>query len=158
MEIRKINPVKLNQSPIHFEPKRVNRWLLHFDENFDEGVLDAAFELQAPSFKRNLFGFMIAQPIKIKFYDQIGPSTSYTISKFWQRKNLSLGKRIFDYFFGKGFKFHINMLDPANNVVSLWEMRNCYITKVDFGKLAYGEDGVATVEVTIQPSHSILIF
>jgi hypothetical protein len=59
-----------------------------------------------------------------------------------------------------GYKrdLELEMLDPTGAVVQKWILKNCFLTDVDFGDLAYSDDGLATISATIRPDYCILAY
>ena len=52
------------------------------------------------------------------------------------------------------------MLDGGNGastpqVLETWECYGCYVTAANYQSLAYGEQGPATIDLTIQPDNCI---
>lgn len=52
---------------------------------------------------------------------------------------------------GNGIDIKVEILSPDSQVLGVWEMINCVITEVDFGKLSYSDMGVYRVIVTFTP-------
>ena len=50
------------------------------------------------------------------------------------------------------------MLDPTGTAVSQWIIKNAMPVTVNFGDLAYDDDGLSTIEITIRPDYCILSF
>jgi hypothetical protein len=58
------------------------------------------------------------------------------------------------------FTLRIEMLDGGNGastpqVLETWECYGCYVTAANYQSLAYGEQGPATIDLTIQPDNCI---
>jgi hypothetical protein len=52
----------------------------------------------------------------------------------------------------------LQMLDPTGVVVEIWIMVGCFLTKADFQSLAYGEDGLVTIQATLRPDYCVLVY
>ena len=137
----------LTKMPLTYEPLRKNRWILRFpaDLGIQEWTLESAkrpqinqpaTEIQFINTSTYVVGRYTWGEINVVFRDPIGPSTSQAIME-WVR---------------------LTSLDPTGAVVQKWILKNCFLTDVDFGDLAYSDDGLATISATIRPDYCILAY
>jgi hypothetical protein len=50
------------------------------------------------------------------------------------------------------------MLDPTGVVVEKWILQGTFLTSVNFGSLAYGQDGIATIDASLRMDRCILVY
>jgi hypothetical protein len=60
--------------------------------------------------------------------------------------------------YAAGYKKNILLkaVDPTGVEVEKWTLEQCMITAIDFGENSYEEDGLTTVQLTLQPWRCIL--
>lgn len=121
------------------EPKRSNRYVVRFPEEFKD---IAAFCVS--STRRPLW---IPQQgwcdITIKLMDMIAPSTSRQIFEFIRWQQIGGNSE-------KGLDFIIELLDPCGLTVERWEIFGL-ITRIDFGELSYDSDELGSIKLNISP-------
>jgi len=148
---RSSNENILIKTPILYEPKRKNRWILRFPEEM--GIQSwVVSKTKRPSYRiveTKIFGFSVCNKkvwdeITIEFRDPIGPSTA----------QLLMGD--FDAF--KPFNYVLELLDPTGVVIEKWDVVGCQIKSVDFCELAYENHGIANIIMVIKPKEAILQF
>jgi predicted nucleic-acid-binding Zn-ribbon protein len=136
-----------------YEPKRVNRFLVTFPEEF--GLQQwVNYSASRPSmyFKTKKFlGFTYYkkikwEPIEFNFRDPIGPSTSQALYDLITDDNL------------KPFNFKIELLDPTGGVVERWNIMNTTIKSIDFGHLSMDDDEMANCKMVVEFTVAHLLF
>ena len=150
-----------------YEPKVCNRWVITLPEEF--GIPSwAVHATQRPTI---IFSHSNKNnPIKIKFYDPIGESTTRA---FWE---ISVGYGViygdniihpetklklvdkFQKFRLNGFDYNLEMLDPVGGIIESWTIKGCKILEIDFGELDYSNDKPVECSMTVQPKNVILNF
>jgi hypothetical protein len=142
-----------------YEPKRMNRFLIAFPEDFNIPVWGVS-EASRPFMKlisKKIFGFKLSKSLQwddlvIKLRDPIGPSTSQSLMELIHPdlKNKHKVK--------EKFSLQIEMLDPTGVVVEKWQLDNCEFKSIDFGKLSYDNDNLVTCTLTIKLKDVVLLF
>lgn len=110
--------------------------------------------------KINYAGKPTWQTVAIVLRDDVTGSVSKLVGEQLQKQ--------FDFFeqasaaSGVDYKFtmRIEMLDGGNGantpqVLETWECYGCYVTAANWQSLAYGEQGPATIDLTIQPDNCV---
>jgi hypothetical protein len=110
--------------------------------------------------KINYAGKPTWQTFSVVLRDDVTNSVSKLVGEQLQKQ--------FDFFeqasaaSGVDYKFtmRIEMLDGGNgaqtpNVLETWECYGCYVTAANYQSLAYGEQGPATIDLTIQPDNCV---
>lgn len=110
--------------------------------------------------KINYAGKPTWQPFTIVLRDDVTGAVSKLVGEQLQKQ--------FDFFeqasaaSGVDYKFstRIEMLDGGNGantpqILETWECYGCYVTAANYQSLAYGEQGPATIDLTIQPDNCI---
>ena len=151
--------------PVPYEPKKNNRWVVKLPEEFDidDWVLRAT---ERPSAKI-VDGEVIPNPISIKFYDPIGPSTAQKV--FLAMVGLTTYDNDAQYDKPKmhketmknlkdGFDYTLELLDPTGFPIENWTISGCKLIGVDFGKLNYADDDVCSVTIILQPKSFVLLY
>lgn len=161
-----VAPMESNMSiPLPYEPKRTNRWIVTFPEDFEipDWTMTKACR---PKFlihnKMVSYGEMT-----FTFRDPIGPSMSQavwdlllkitTLSKSYD-PNSDVETTEFWKKYRTGFPLKIEMLDPTGHVVESWDLAGCKLLSVDFGELDYSDDSFATLSMKIKPDLATLQF
>jgi len=85
----------------------------------------------------------------------IGPSTSQQLME-WVRLHVESLTGRMGYAAGYKKNIYLKALDPVGVEVEKWFLEQCMITSIDFGENSYDDDGLATVNVKIQPWRCIL--
>lgn len=158
----------LLKSPLPYEPKRENRFILRFPSEL--GINEWFVETAArPSIKINpvemqflntstfVAGRFNWDPISVKFRDPIGPSAAQALMEWVRLCAESVTGRM-GYAAGYMKTVDLEMLDPAGVVVEKWLIVNAFLTDVSFGSLAYTSDAVANITATLRPQRCILVY
>lgn len=158
----------LLKSPLPYEPKRENRFILRFPSEL--GINEWFVETAArPSIKINsvempflntstfVAGRFNWDPISVKFRDPIGPSATQALMEWVRLCAESVTGRM-GYAAGYMKTVDLEMLDPAGVVVEKWLLVNSFLTDVNFGSLAYSSDAVANITASLRPQRCILVY
>jgi len=158
----------LMKMPVPYEPKRQNRFILRFDSTL--GINEWFVESAArPSYKVNateiqflntstyVAGRFNWDPISVKFRDPIGPSASQALMEWVRLCTESVTGRM-GYAAGYKKDVSLEMLDPTGVVVEKWILQGTFLTSVNFGSLAYGQDGIATIDASLRMDRCILVY
>ncbi len=154
--------------PTTFEPLRKNRFLLRFpaDLGIQEWWLSSA---SRPSIEQGateipflntstwVIGRFIWSTIDVVFRDPIGPSASQAVME-WVRLHSESATGRQGYAAGYKKSVDLEMLDPSGVVVQKWQLQGTMATNVGFGDLSMDDDGLAEINVTLQPDRCILVF
>lgn len=154
--------------PIPYEPKRKNRFILRFDSSlginewFVESASRPKIDITSVPIKflnteTYVSGSFKWNAITVNFRDPIGPSASQALME-WVRLHAESVTGRMGYAAGYKKNVDLEMLDPTGVVVEKWILERCLITSADFGGLSYGEDGLATISITMQPDRCILVY
>jgi hypothetical protein len=149
LQIRKTN--NLGHMPVQYEPKRKNRWLVHFPEHFKIESW-CVTKTQRPSMKiveKRFLGIKMGMNVEwekmsFEFVDPIGPSVSERLYE------------LMDDELTENFDYTLEMLDPTGVVVEKWLIKDCEIEAISLGSLDYAEDGIAKCFMLIKPGKVIL--
>jgi hypothetical protein len=158
----------LIKAPIEYEPLRKNRFLLRFPSDLgiqEWWVSNAArpnismTETEIPFLNTSTWvvGRYLWDQINVTLRDPIGPSASQAVME-WIRlaSESSTGRQGYAVSYKRDLV--LEMLDPTGTAVSQWIIKNAMPVSVNFGDLAYDDDGLATIEMTIRPDYCILSF
>ena len=118
-----------NKDFVSFEPKKNNRWMVHFPD-----------ELEIPSWAvkhidRPAYPFNAGDKFTMSLYDPIGPSMSKVISTFLEKQ--------------QPFKLVLKLLDPVGLAVENWNFTGCLITKAKWSDLDYSNDEPCSILLEI---------
>jgi hypothetical protein len=133
----------LKKLPLEFEPKKINRFVVRFENSTIE-------EWVVHKVSKPIYNFEDGwKDIVVELRDPIGPSTSLKlfreiIEPAIQEKNES--QHIF-----------IEMLDPTSEVVERWKITGHY-EEIDFGVGDYSKDDLVTIKITFKPTMCELEF
>jgi hypothetical protein len=130
------------------EPKRKNRWLVHFPAHFKIEPWCVS-KTQRPSVKiveKRFLGIRMGTTldwgkIEFEFIDPISPSISESLHALMEDELTE----VFDY--------KLEMLDPTGKVVETWEIKDCEIISIDLGTLFYGSNDIAKCFMTVKPGN-----
>lgn len=158
----------LLKMPLQYEPLRKNRWILRFpaDLGIQEwyvatakrpGVSQQAKAIPFLNSETYVAGRYVWDEMTVTLNDPIGPSASQAVMEWERLTSESLTGR---QGYAAGYKRDVElaMLDPTGVVVQLWILKNCFMTKADFGDLNYSDDGVAQITMTLRPDYCILAY
>jgi len=131
---------------IPHEPKRKNRWLVHFPEHFKIASWCVS-RTQRPSVKiteKRFLGIRMGtmlewERISFEFIDPISPSISESL---WVLMDGELNET---------FDYTLEMLDPTGVVIEKWLIKDCEIEAINLGRLDYSEDGIAKCTMVVRP-------
>jgi hypothetical protein len=152
--------------PFAYEPKRINRYFAEFPDELGIEVW-AIQKFKRPSLTigkteikymnetNYVAGAYAWQELDLTFLDVIGPSTSQQLME-WVRLHVESLTGRMGYAAGYKKNIYLKALDPVGVEVEKWFLEQCMITSIDFGENSYDDDGVATVNVKIQPWRCIL--
>ena len=158
----------LMKMPIPYEPKRENRWILRFPsslginewyvETFARPKLTiGATEIQFLNTSTFVAGRFKWEPLSVKFRDPIGPSASQAVMEWIRLCAESVTGRM-GYAAGYKKNVDLEMLDPTGVVVEKWILDGCMITKAAWDNVAYSDDKLAGLDVTLQMDRCILVY
>lgn len=158
----------LNPMPIPFEPKKKNRFLFTFPSEL--GINQWYIESGArPKFNVNpvaipylnfevyVAGRVTFDPISVTFRDPIGPSASQALME-WVRLCAETVTGRMGYAAGYKKDVYIEMLDPNGVTIEKWLLQGTFLSDVNFGDLAYTDDGLATINATLRYDRPIHLF
>lgn len=158
----------LINAPIEYEPLRKNRFLLRFPS--DLGIQSwwvsnasrptiTMSEQEIPFINTSTWvvGRYIWEQISVTLRDPIGPSASQAVMEWIRLASESASGRQ-GYAVAYKRDLILEMLDPTGTVVSQWIIKNAMPVVGNFGDLAYDDDALATIELTIRPDYCILSF
>ena len=152
--------------PFQYEPKRINRFFAEFSDDLGIEVWKIQ-KFKRPSMKINsvqiqfmneqdyVAGRYSWEEMQLTFIDPIGPSTSQQLMEWVRLHAESLTGRMG---YAAGYKKNVLLkaVDPTGVEVEKWTLEQCMITAIDFGENSYEEDGLTTVQLTLQPWRCIL--
>lgn len=158
----------LIKAPIEYEPLRKNRFLLRFPSDLgiqEWWVSNAArptitmgkTEIQFLNTSTWVVGRYIWEQISVTLRDPIGPSASQAVMEWVRLASESVTGRQ-GYAVAYKRDLVLEMLDPTGTAVSQWIIKNAIPVTVNLGDLAYDDDGLSTIEITIRPDYCILSF
>lgn len=129
---------------IQYEPKRNNRFLVKFPEQFDV-ELCSILKINKPKFTDGQW-----ENIRVDFVDLIGPSTSQSLFKIvnFLKTNDSDDKKLFDV--------KIQSLDPTEEIIEEWVVYVEKVLTINFGELDYGSDEIQKPFLILKPLNCIL--
>lgn len=158
----------LMKLPVPYEPKRVNRFILRFDstlginewfvESTDRPSIDIT-SVAIPFLNTETYvaGRFKWNSMNVVFRDPIGPSATQALME-WVRLHAESVTGRMGYAAGYKKNVDLEMLDPTGVVVEKWILDSCMITKSAWNQAQYGQDGLATLSVTLQPDRCILVY
>ena len=158
----------LMKMPVPYEPKRQNRFILSFDSTLgiNEWYVESAArpsltvnatEIQFLNTSTYVAGRFTWGTINVKFRDPIGPSASQALMEWVRLCAESVTGRM-GYAAGYKKLVWLEMLDPTGVVVEKWILDGCMITKAAWDNVAYSDDKLAGLDVTLQMDRCILVY
>jgi hypothetical protein len=158
----------LAKMPIPYEPKKKNRFIIRFPSTMgiNEWTVSTASRPKAtigsveiPYFNTSHFvaGRYKWDAISISFRDIIGPSTSQALME-WFRQHAETVTGRMGYAASYKKDIEIDMCDPTGATVERWVCEGCFITDLNFQDLSYAEEGLAEIQLTIQPDRCVQVF
>jgi hypothetical protein len=158
----------LSKLPIPYEPKKKNRFIVRFPSTMgiNEWYVSTASRPKAtigsveiPFMNTSTWvaGRFKWDAISLTFRDPIGPSASQALME-WFRQHAETVTGRMGYAAGYKKDIEIDMLDPTGVAVERWRCEGVFITDLNFQDLSYAEEGLAEIQVTIQPDKCIQVF
>jgi hypothetical protein len=158
----------LMKMPIPYEPKRQNRFILRFPSSLgiNEWFVEtaarpqiqiAATEIPFLNTSTYVAGRFNWQPINVKFRDPIGPSAAQALMEWVRLCAESVTGRM-GYAAGYKKNIDLEMLDPTGVTVEKWILEGTFMTDVNFGSLAYNQDGLAEITASLRMDRCILVY
>jgi len=133
-----------NLKETHYEPKRNNRFLVEFPEQFniESWVVQ---KINKPKYTNGVW-----EDIKIEFIDPIGPSTSQSLFGIvnFLKTNNSNDKKLFDV--------KIKSLDPTNIEVEEWIINVEKILTINFGDFNCNDNEIQQPYLVLKPLNCVL--
>ena len=158
----------LYKAPISYEPERKNRFILRFPSDLGiqewtvestsrPGITQNPTEIQFLNTSTWVLGRYTWKDMNVTLRDMIGPSTMQAVMEWVRLHSESVTAR---QGYAAGYKrdLELEMLDPTGVVVEKWICKNCWVTDVAGGDLSHGDDGLATVTLTIKMDFAILAY
>lgn len=131
----------------YYEPKRLNRFLLKFPDDFNIPDYFVSTTVRPSATLNN--GIVEWANIEITLRDPIGPSMAERMHELFLRVGSSYTNREFEY--------RIQLLGPVGDLVEEWVIRG-FVTQIDFGQLDYSSDELMDIKLTIRPTSCVLNF
>jgi hypothetical protein len=158
----------LIKSPVEYEPLRKNRFLLRFpsDLGIQEWWVASASrptitqgETEIPFLNTSnwVVGRYVWESLSVTLRDPIGPSASQAVMEWVRLHSESVTGRQ-GYAVAYKRDLILEMLDPTGVVVSKWVLKNVMVVNANFGDLDYGQDDLATIQLTIAFDYAILAY
>ena len=158
----------LMKMPIPYEPKRKNRFILRFpselgiNEWFVESTSRPKITIGSTAIpflntERYVAGKYTWGTINVTFRDPIGPSAAQALME-WVRLHAESVTGRMGYAAGYKKNVDLEMLDPTGVVVEKWILDGCMITKAAWDNVAYSDDKLAGLDVTLQMDRCILVY
>ncbi len=158
----------LRGTPIQYEPKRVNRFVLEFPTELNI----ESYQVQKttrPKVKINpvkieylntasyVAGKYEWEPMTISFIDSIGPSTSGKLMQYARLMFESYTGRM-GYAAGYMKDLVLKALDPQGVEVEKWILYEVLVVNLEFGENDHANDELQTITMTIQPRYCELAY
>ena len=152
--------------PQKFEPKRKNRWVLMI-EGIDAYIVKSAArptvaieDIPIPFINstRYIAGKATFETMSVVLHDPIAPSGAQQVME-WVRtcyESIS-GRAGYADFYKRDIQ--LKLLDPIGTVIELWDIKGAHCTQVQFGELAYDDNGTPLeISLTIRFDNCALQF
>ena len=107
--------------------------------------------------KRYVAGIYEWGTIGVTLRDPIGPSAAQAMME-WVRLHAESVTGRMGYAAGYKKDIELEMLDPTGVVIEKWSLIQCFLTDVDFGSLAYSDDALAGITLTLRPDYCVLLY
>jgi hypothetical protein len=134
----------LIKTPLPYEPKRKNRWVVRFEGEYKEIPQWLFSKTTRPKWESDINGNW--SDINISLRDNILNSTSETLMKILKKS----GKK-------NKIKYSLELLTSTGVVVERWKIKGV-IKKIDFGELDYADDSLVDITLMIRPTKVRLTF
>jgi hypothetical protein len=127
-----------------YEPKRNNRFLVEFPEQFNVQLWSIK-KINKPKFTDGKW-----ENIKVEFIDPIAPSTSQSLFKIvdFLKINVNDSKILFN--------IKIKSLDPTGVGAEEWVIDVEKVLTINFGELDYGDDKMQQPYLILKPLNCVL--
>lgn len=158
----------LIKMPLQFEPLRKNRFLLRFpsDIGISEWMLQSASRpsinqqsVEIPFMNTSTFvvGRYTWDTIQCTLRDPIAPSASQAVMEWIRLVSESVTGR---QGYAAGYKrdVELELLDPTGVCMQKWILKNAWPSVTNFGTLAYNDDGLADITMTLVVDYCILCY
>lgn len=151
-----------------YELLRKNRFLLRFPSDLGiqewwvsgasrPSISQEAKEVPFINTSAWVVGRYLWDEMNVTLRDPIGPSASQAVMEWVRLASESVtGRQGYAASYKRDLVFE--QLDPTGTAVSQWIIKNAFPTKVNFGDSDYGDDGLATITLTLRPDYCILSF
>lgn len=126
----------LKDLPTSLLPKKNNRWIVEFPEEFDIKPYNVR-SVTKPNYENGKWS-----NIEITFTCTYPNGPERGLLKMVKRCEVS-SSRVYEMI--------IEDLDPTGVVITEWTIRYKNIVKLDFGKLTYDNDDIQTVTLVVEP-------
>jgi hypothetical protein len=158
----------LMKMPFPYEPKRKNRFILRFPSELgiNEWFVESAsrpkitiksIDIPFLNTKRYVAGLYEWDAITVKLRDPIGPSAAQAMME-WVRLHAESVTGRMGYAAGYKKDIELEMLDPTGVVIEKWSLIQCFLTGADFGSVAYSDDALADIQITLRPDYCVLLY
>ena len=158
----------LMKMPIHYEPKRKNRFILWFDSSLgiNEWYVESTSRpqitinsVEVPFLNTSTYvaGRFVLNTINVTFRDPSGPSAAQALMELGRTHAESVTGRM-GYAAGYKKNIDLELLDPTGVVVEKWILQGTFLTDVNFNDLSYSDDGLANISATLRPDRCILVY
>jgi len=158
----------LMKMPVPYEPKRQNRFILRFPDEFgiNEWFVESSSrphisinstEIQFLNTSTYVAGRFTWGEISVKFRDPIGPSASQALMEWVRLCAESVTGRM-GYAVGYKRNVDLEMLDPTGVAVEKWVLEGTWLKDVNFDSLSYSQDGIASITASLRPDRCILVY
>jgi len=158
----------LMKMPVPYEPKRQNRFILRFPDEFgiNEWFVESSSrphisinstEIQFLNTSTYVAGRFTWGEISVKFRDPIGPSASQALMEWVRLCAESVTGRM-GYAVGYKRNVDLEMLDPTGVAVEKWVLEGTWLKDVNFDTLSYSQDGIASITASLRPDRCILVY
>lgn len=154
--------------PLKFEPLRKNRWVVRFPSDLGiaewmltsaarPNIVQGSTEIPFINTSTYVVGRYHWENIQVTFRDPIAPSGSQALMEWVRLISESVTGR---QGYAAGYKrdLEIEMLDPGGVSIQKWICKNAWLSNVNFGSLAYNDDGLAEMTATIVMDYAILAY
>lgn len=128
----------IKKMPVAYEPKRKNRWVVTFPEEF--GIESWCVQSTDRPTLEIINDEIEINEINFIFVDPIGPSVT---ERLYNLLTNGYNKKEFEYI--------LEMVDPTGISVEKWTISGCKILKINFGHLDYSNSEIMTCEMVIKP-------
>jgi hypothetical protein len=151
--------------PVHFEPKKKNRWILAI-EGIDSFLIKSTArpqisteEIEIPflNSRRYVAGKTTFSTLSVTLYDPIAPSGAQQVME-WVRLHFESvsGRAGYADFYKRDIQ--LKLVDPVGTVVELWDIKGAFMTEANFNDLDYGAGEPLEISMTLRFDNCVLQF